>query len=538
MPAGPGTQLRRTRSALYLTLAALLVVPAAAARAAAPSNDAFADAQTVHVGDRATGTLVDATLEPGEPATSSEPIDHTIWFRLTTATSERVRMDTCGANPYSELAVFTGTRVDALTSVVSGEYGCTSGGRAYLDAVAGTTYYVRVSGYSWGAAVALTVARPQVPPNDDFANAQAVGVPADVSGTNVDATVQPGEPDPITFGSGHSVWYRLTPTTADAVLISLADCADAAGLVSTLTVYTGDSLGALTEVGEFAPACGYRAKVVLFPKAGTTYRIAVRGGGHAADAFTLRVGLVPSPPDTGPPTRPPNPKCPFELAAPGSITYRGTHSGGGEVCVTLTPDFSGISWFTLVDPPRDLCIPWAVERFEPALPIVARRFSATTSWSRVTGTFAGRSVSGTYQAPIPLHGGSVCSGRVIAWTASTQATPPPALSDATPPALRVRGATAQHPLRSGRIAVRVRCPDEACAASASATVAGVRLSAAPKPMRANVATSLTLRLSTAARRAIRKALRSRRSIHTRVAAVATDVAGNAVAKGRTITLRR
>ena len=84
-------------------------------------------------------------------------------------------MDTCGSNPYSELDVFTGASVDALTEVVQGDYGCTSGGRAYLDANAGTTYYVRVSGYAWGAAIALTVARPQAPANDDFADAQVVG---------------------------------------------------------------------------------------------------------------------------------------------------------------------------------------------------------------------------------------------------------------------------------------------------------------------------------------------------------------------------
>jgi hypothetical protein len=265
---------RRTRAAVCLAVAMLALLPVGA-HAAAPDNDAFASAQVVHVGDRATGTLVDATLETGEPATSSELIDHTVWYRLTTSTTERVRLDTCGGNPYSELQVFTGASVDALTEAAKGEYYCTSGRRVYLTATAGTPYYVRVSGYEWGAAIALTIARPQKPANDDFANAQAVGLPANVSGTNVDATVEPGELDPVPYGSGHSVWFRFTPTTNDIVTLRLADCASAGASVSTLSVFSGDSLGSLTEVGQFHQACGFRTSVALFPQG--RYDVSRRG---------------------------------------------------------------------------------------------------------------------------------------------------------------------------------------------------------------------------------------------------------------------
>ena len=147
--------------------------------------------------------------------------------------------------------------------------------------------------------------------------------------------------------------------------------------MSTLTVYTGDGLATLTEVGEFAPACGLRTKVTLLPAAGTTYHIAVRGGEHTADAFTLEPGLRQVPAARIARPAPPNPKCPFELAAPGSVTYSGTASGGGEVCITVEPGFAGVSWFNLVNPPRDLCIPFAVEHYTPAAPIRARRFAAT-----------------------------------------------------------------------------------------------------------------------------------------------------------------
>jgi hypothetical protein len=62
-----------TRAVLGLALLALATAPAAA-QAAAPDNDAFADAQTVRVGDRLVGTLAEATSEAGEPATSAPPI--------------------------------------------------------------------------------------------------------------------------------------------------------------------------------------------------------------------------------------------------------------------------------------------------------------------------------------------------------------------------------------------------------------------------------------------------------------------------------
>ena len=311
------SRLRRMRSTIVLALVALAAMPAVG-QAAAPANDDLAGAQVVRIGDRATGTIADATMQAGEPSTTSPLIDHTVWYRLTTTATERVRIDTCGANPYSEIDVFTGASVDALTEVAQGDYGCTTGGRVYLDAVAGTTYHVRVSGYEWGGAIALTVARPQAPANDNFADAEPVGFPATARGTNVDATVEPGEVDPIPGGSAHSVWYRYTAATNEPLLISLADCAEAGGAVWTLTVYTGDRLGALTEVGDFAPACGYRTKLALFPKAGTTYRIAIRGAGpHAADAFTLRLAPIPSPPDPGRVPRAAEPEVPVRARRAG-----------------------------------------------------------------------------------------------------------------------------------------------------------------------------------------------------------------------------
>ncbi len=102
---------RRTRAAAGLALALALALAVAAmpavAQAAAPANDDLAAAQVVRVGDHLTGTIVDATMQAGEPATSSPFIDHTVWYRLDATASERVRIDTCGSDRYAELTVYT-----------------------------------------------------------------------------------------------------------------------------------------------------------------------------------------------------------------------------------------------------------------------------------------------------------------------------------------------------------------------------------------------------------------------------------------------
>lgn len=538
MASGSTPRRSRARAVFCLAFAALATLPAAV-QAAAPHNDAFADAQTARIGDRLTGSIKDATSETGEPATSSSLIDRTIWYRLTTTATEAVRIDTCADNPYSEVAIYTGASVDALTVVAFSENACSGGGRTYFTADAGTTYHVRVSGYDWGGAIALTVARPQAPANDHFAQAQPVGLPAHITDTTVDATVEPGEPDPSSFGSGHSVWYRVTATTRDSIKIDT--CADYTSN-TIVSVYTGTSVSALTNAGvtrSHIDVCGLSTAVVLSPVVGTTYYISVRGNGNSADEFTVDIEELTSPPSPIPSATPPKPKCPFELAAPGSVTYRGTHSAGGEVCITMTPDFKGVTWFNLVDPPRDLCdIPFAVERLEPPAPIANRTFALNTGSARVTGSFPyGRGAKGTFQA-VRSTQNSTCLSRELTWLATTTASPPWLIADTTPPALTLSGARLQRPLNSRRVVVGVRCPKEACAASASMAVAGVTLRAAPAAVARNRARALRLALSANARRAVRRALRSRRSIRARVVVIARDGDGNARRLTRTITLRR
>jgi hypothetical protein len=268
--------------------------------------------------------------------------------------------------------------------------------------------------------------------------------------------------------------------------------------------------------------------------AGTTYYIAVTG----ADDFVLDVSAYePAPPPSNVPP-PPTPTCPFVFGGDG-VTYSGTHSGGGAVCLTLTKDFSGVAWFHALNIPADRCtIGWKVEHMDLPTPVVDRRFSYGSSFARIIGSFtSGRAASGTLQMTELTGPLSFCNSPVLTWTATTTATPP--WLDATAPALRLRGATVQRPLRRHALAVLVQCPAEACTARASATVAGVRLTTARLKV-AKGSSGRTLRLVFGARatRALRAALRSRSSVRARVTVVATDAAANRATARRMVTLRR
>ncbi len=514
--------------------AVLAALPAASAQAAPPANDAFADAQVVRVGDRVTGTTVEATAQAGEPAPSDPSHTHSVWYRLTPSAAETLRIDTCSAGPWSELTIYTGTGLGDLTATPLTRTGCNSGSRVYVSVAAATTYYLRVAGYDPGGAIALSVARPQAPANDNFENAQPVGRPAQITGSTVDATVQPGEPEPPMFGgSGHSVWYKLAATTSDVVRASTAE----GPFGAMVAVYTGDAVNRLTEVGSEGGPSGQRTRMFFATTPGTTYYIAVRGYGDAASDFRLELS-APDPPSAPPDVPiPPAPPCSPD---PTLITYSGTHAAGGTVCIRITKDGTGVAWFSATNIPGDRCtIPWFSEvMYNLPAPLADRRFTFGSPHTRLSGSFpTNRGARGTLQVTQrPVTG--PCHSAPIAWTATTTGTPP--WADVTPPSLRLGGATVQRPLRRGRaLVVLVRCRGESCGVSASATVAGVRVTAATRTVRPSAAgRTVRLALPARARRALATALRTRRSVTVRVSVVARDGEGNRATARRTITLRR
>ena len=79
-----------------------------------------------------------------------------------------------------------------------------------------------------------------VPPNDDFPGLVLTGTNMVVTGFNVGATNEPGEPFP---GSWRSIWWTWTAPADGAVTIGAASSYD-----TTLAVFTGDDVSNLSSV--------------------------------------------------------------------------------------------------------------------------------------------------------------------------------------------------------------------------------------------------------------------------------------------------
>lgn len=132
--------------------------------------------------------------------------------------------------------------------------------------------------------VTLALTNPSIP-NDDFTNAQVIsGTSSSVSGTNVGATKETGEPNHANATGGKSVWYRWqAPQSADVVFTTAG-----ANFDTLLAVYTGSSVNALTEIASNDDASSdHTSKVTFSAVNGTTYYIAVDGFNGATGQVNL-----------------------------------------------------------------------------------------------------------------------------------------------------------------------------------------------------------------------------------------------------------
>lgn len=108
------------------------------------ANDLFDACQPIAGAEgSATGNLLHATSEPGEPSHAGQPGGNSLWYCWTAPATATYSWDTVGSSVDTLLAIYTGDTVDALVPVVSDD---DSGGggtsRLTLQAVAGTQYRV------------------------------------------------------------------------------------------------------------------------------------------------------------------------------------------------------------------------------------------------------------------------------------------------------------------------------------------------------------------------------------------------------------
>ena len=145
---------------------------------------------------------------------------------------------------------------------------------------------------TWGVQAGLTYQTSPPPANDHFNNAQFIGGSnVSVGGTNRYATRQVNEPDHWSGGSlgEHSVWYRWTAPFSGPV--NMDTCTN--NFDTVLAVYTGGSLGGLSQVASNDDACAPGSQLAFNAVAGVTYRIAVSGYfGTSEGTFTLDLNLT------------------------------------------------------------------------------------------------------------------------------------------------------------------------------------------------------------------------------------------------------
>ncbi|MDX6622848.1 MAG: hypothetical protein QOE75_780 [Solirubrobacterales bacterium] len=280
-----------------------LLVPAAAS-AAAPANDNFADREVLGgpLPIEVTRSNDEATNEPEESLNLFAAAGHSVWFEWEATSTGWVTIGACeGDDEFMRLlGVYTGTAVNGLTKVADGNAKegpfCRYSQRQYtFMAESGTKYEIAVEGNIFNpnpgftpdteGTFKLRIEQTPVPPNDDFADAKVLageifeepdghrGFWADVHGYNWLATKELDEPDHEGDPGGASVWYSWTAPESGTARIGT--CCAGPDLMS---VYQGTALTALSEIDEVgSPVFGYPVQ------AGVTYKIAVDG---AADEGT------------------------------------------------------------------------------------------------------------------------------------------------------------------------------------------------------------------------------------------------------------
>lgn len=263
---------------------ALFLAPTALA---APANDHFAAAAQL-TGPRGsqTGSNVEASKEPGEPAHAGNAGGRSVWYSWTAPEDGTYVFDTYGSSFDTLLAVYTGSEVAALVEVASNDDAAawTTASEATLHATEGMTYAVAVDGFG-GKSGRIDLGWHITPANDLFANPQILaGAGGRVEGTNRGATMESGEPSPS--GSSPSVWFEWTAPASGLVKFSTFG----SRFDTVLGVYTGASVDALTTIAtnDDDSAFGCCTSFVGFQAvAGTVYRVAVGGWEWSEGNFIL-----------------------------------------------------------------------------------------------------------------------------------------------------------------------------------------------------------------------------------------------------------
>ncbi len=320
----------------------------------APTNDLFANRTTITgASNSVNGYNIGATKETGEPDHAGNLGGASVWWTWRAPNSEPVYVKTAGSSFNTLLGVYTGSTVSTLTGVASDINSGTNGSSLVtFTPVLGTAYQIAVDGVNNGPGAAtgtivLTLAPvPIFVTNDLFAHRiNITGNSNTVHGSNIDATVETGEPLHAGRAGGASVWWNWTPTVSGQATVSTVG----SSFDTLLGIYTGNTVTNLTPVASDDDSGGNGTSLVSFHVvAGTPYRIAVDGGDGATGNIVLGVNLAPSPandlfahaislPGNSDTVHGSNIAATLETGEP----FHAGNGGGSSVWWTWTPTISG-----------------------------------------------------------------------------------------------------------------------------------------------------------------------------------------------------
>lgn len=219
------------------------------------ANDNCQTAREVTYGTTISSTN-GATRAGGAGWCSSEGGAPDVWFRFVPAANETVTIDTCGSTFDTTLTVFQTSSCASLGNPVAcnddGEPACSQSvlnSRVSVGVFAGSTYYIRVSGWneSFGS-IQLNITAPARPSNDNCAQATNMN-PGSGWFWNNSSAITDTRPNCPGAGTPFSdLWYRTTPTETGRMTYSTCN----SSINTVMAVYPG---GACGDVNMPAIAC-------------------------------------------------------------------------------------------------------------------------------------------------------------------------------------------------------------------------------------------------------------------------------------------
>ena len=285
-----GSLSGKTKSGGRMNLAKSLVT-ATPPQPTPPVNDSFASAASASGSSWSlSGSNVDGTSEVGEPAHAGSAPAKSVWWTWTSPSTGTCTLSTSGSAFDTVLAVYQGTSIGALRAVASNDNSASGGTTSSVSfpVSVGAVYKIAVDGKggaSGSVALRASVTVPG-PANDAFASAVSLsGTTFTLSGSNVGATSEVGEPRHAGQRGGRSVWWNWTaPSNGTLTIATTTSTFD-----TLLGIYTGSVVSSLARIGsnDDESRSLRTSRVTISVVAGTIYRIAVDGYQGAQGSIRL-----------------------------------------------------------------------------------------------------------------------------------------------------------------------------------------------------------------------------------------------------------